>query len=360
MPDRMNRPVWRLLDTGTRRAAENMAMNRALLTGRQQNVSPDTIRFLAFEPSALLGYHQSAEQELNMARCHELGVAIQRRITGGGAIYMDQGQLGWELYLDRKAAGSAEMSVIARRVCEAAAGGLQQLGVPAAYRPRNDIEVNGRKISGTGGAFDGDALMYQGTLLIDLDVERMLSVLNIPAGKLSDKAIASARERVTSLSALLPELPSRQHIVEVLAMAITDAFGVTAEPGGLNAAEQALYEQALAEIDSPDWIDMVQKPAHDRPVLSAEHKFPAGLLRVNVAWDRQQERIRQVWFSGDVFVSPARTLVDLESHLRDTLADRMPEAVRTFFDGRQVDMLGLQPDDIAGLLRQALQQEETA
>ena len=360
MSERNNRPVWRLLDTGTRRAAENMALNRALLTGRQQNVSPDTIRFLAFEPSALLGYHQSAEQELNLDRCRELGVAVQRRITGGGAIYMDQGQLGWELYLDRKAAGTAEMSVVARRICEAAAGGLQQLGVAAAYRPRNDIEVNGRKISGTGGAFDGDALMYQGTLLMDFDVERMLTVLNIPAGKLSDKAIASARERVTSLAALLPDLPSRQHIIDVLATAMTEAFGVAAEPGELNPAEQSLYEQALAEIDSPDWIDMVQRPVHDRPVRSAEHKFPAGLLRVNVAWDRQQARIRQVWFSGDVFVSPARTLIDLESHLRDTLAEKMPEAIRTFFDGRQVDMLGLQPEDIAGLLSQALQQEETA
>lgn len=356
----MNSKVWRLLDTGTRRAAENMALNRALLTGRQQKLSPDTLRFLAFTPSALLGYHQSAEQELNLARCHDWNIAVQRRITGGGAIYMDEGQLGWELYLDRQAAGSAEMSVVARRICEAAARGLQALDIEAMYRPRNDIEVHGRKISGTGGAFDGDALMYQGTLLIDFDVERMLSVLNIPAGKLTDKAIASARDRVTSLSALLSRVPERASIVETLANALSEEFGVTLEPGGLNTAETALYEEALAEIDSQDWVNMVQKPAHDRPVVSVEHKFPAGMLRVNLAWDRQQDRIRQVWFSGDVFISPARTLVDLESCLRDTLVNDMPAKINEFFAERQVDMLGLQPDDIIGLLAMALKQENVA
>ena len=82
------------------------------------------------------------------------------------------------------------------------------LGVDAQFRPRNDIEVDGRKISGTGGAFDGDALMYQGTLLIQFDVEKMLRVLRIPAEKLSDKAIASARERVANLADLLGEAPS--------------------------------------------------------------------------------------------------------------------------------------------------------
>lgn len=352
--------VWRVLDTGTRRAAENIALNRALLEGRQQGITPNTLRFLAFEPSALLGYHQSAEQELNIERCQALGVEIQRRITGGGAIYMDQGQLGWELYLDKQAAGSADMSGVARQICEAAARGLQTLGVQASYRPRNDIEVDGRKISGTGGAFDGDALMYQGTLLIEFDVERMLAVLNIPAGKLTDKAVQSARERVTSLAAVMPQVPGRAEIVEALGQALADAFGVRMQTGSLNAQEMALYDAALTEIDHADWIGLIQKPASERPVVSAEQKFTGGMLKVNLAYDAQQQRIRQAWFSGDVFISPSRTLVDLESTLRDVLVSDMPQVINHFFAQRSVDMLGLLPTDIVQLLEQALAQKATA
>ena len=189
------REMWRVIDTGLRTAAQNIALNRALLEARQAEEIPSTLRFLRFAPSALLGYHQSAEQEFNLDYCRANQIAVQRRITGGGAIFSDETQLGWELYLHRRDVGASDMQAIARRICHAAATAISALGVDARYRPRHDIEVDGRKISGTGGAFDGDALLYQGTLLIDLDVEKMLRVLRIPAEKLSDKAIASARDR---------------------------------------------------------------------------------------------------------------------------------------------------------------------
>lgn len=345
---------WRVIDTGLRRAAENMALNRALLESRQADEIPSTLRFLRFTPCALLGFHQSAEQELNLDYCAANGVDVQRRITGGGAIYFDQTQLGWELYLHKRDLGTADMTVITRRICEAAARGISALGVNAVFRPRNDIEVDGRKISGTGGAFDGDALMYQGTLLIQFDVEKMLRVLRIPAEKLSDKAIASARERVANLADLLGNVPSLESVQASMMAAFAQEFGVEFVPGELNAAEQARYQQALAEIDTPDWVDLVQKPQSDRPLLEAVQKFAGGLLRVRVAYDKPTERIKQVWFTGDVFLQPKRTLADLEAHLRDSLLERLDDNVKTFFSGRQVDMLGLSPDDFATVIKAAV------
>ena len=99
--------VWRLIDTGLRPAAQNMAINRAMLDAHQQGAIPHTLRFLRFTPCALLGFHQSAEQELRTDYCAEHGIEIQRRITGGGAIYFDETQIGWELYLDKKTLGSS-------------------------------------------------------------------------------------------------------------------------------------------------------------------------------------------------------------------------------------------------------------
>jgi lipoate-protein ligase A len=352
--------TWRVIDTGLRSAAQNIALNRALLEARQQDASPSTLRFLAFEPCALLGYHQSAEQELNLDYCQKQGISVQRRITGGGAIYFDETQLGWELYLHKRDLCSADMSAISRRICEAAARGISSLGVDAQFRPRNDIEVAGRKISGTGGAFDGDALMYQGTLLIQFDVEKMLRVLRIPAEKLSDKAIASARERVANLADLLGEVPSLVRVKAALSNAFAEEFGVSFAAGELTETEQTLYADALAEIDHPDWVNLHERPAADRPTYEAAQKFPGGLLRVSVAFDRAQSRIKQVWFSGDLFLSPRRTLADLEAVLRDSLAASLEQMVSDFFAARAVDMLTLTPADFVTVLQLAIAQSEPA
>lgn len=352
--------TWRLLDTGTRPAAENIAMNRALLEARQRDNSPSTLRFLGFEPCALLGFHQSAEQELNLEYCQAHGVGIQRRITGGGAIYFDTTQLGWELYLHKRELGTADMTAISRRICEAVALGISAMGVDARFRPRNDIEVDGRKISGTGGAFDGDALMYQGTLLIEFDVEKMLRVLNIPVEKLSDKAIASARERVTNLADLLGHTPLRSDVIKAISDALAAEFKVQFEPGELNQVEMQLYAETLAEIDHPDWVNMITRPADDRPVITATRKFAAGMLHASIAYDRTMHRIKQIWFSGDVFISPRRTLIDLEAALRDSHEDQLASIVTAFFKQRTVDMLTLTPDDIITVIKEALTVAEAA
>jgi lipoate-protein ligase A len=346
--------TWRVIDTGIRRAAENFALNRALLEARKTGASPGTLRFLQFEASALLGYHQSAEQELKLDYCAEHGIDIQRRITGGGALYMDETQLGWELYLHKRDLGTADMTVIARRICEAAARGISSFGVDARFRPRNDIEVGGRKISGTGGAFDGDALLYQGTLLVEFDVEKMLRCLRIPAEKLSDKAIQDARERVVNLKDLLGYAPPLDEVKGRVKEAFASEFGVQFEAGELNEVEQGLFREALAQIDTPEWIHLVRKPRSDQPILEAGQKFAGGLLRAAVAYDRQASRIKQTWFTGDIFVNPRRTVADLEAALKDLALDKLDETVRGFFAGRQVDMLTLTPDDFIAVVRQAV------
>ncbi len=347
---------WRVIDTGLRPAAQNIALNRALLEARQAEEIPSTLRFLRFTPSALLGYHQSAEQELDLDYCREQGITIQRRITGGGAIYFDDTQIGWELYLHKRDLGTADMQVISQRICHAAATAISALGVDARFRPRNDIEVDGRKISGTGGAFDGDALMFQGTLLIEFDVEKMLRVLRISAEKLSDKAIASARERVANLKDLLGRRPEASVIRRNMVEAFESEFGVEFSEGDLTLSENQRYQAALREIDHPDWVGLISRPAADMPIVEAEQKFPGGLLRAAVVFDRHTRTIRQVWFTGDFFINPRRTIADLEAALRDLPLDRLEQKVASFFSGRQVDMLTLKPDDFIAVARLALKQ----
>ena len=103
---------------------------------------------------------------------------------------------------------------------------MKKLGVDAEFRPRNDIEVKGRKISGTGGSFEGNAFFFQGTLLTDFDVESMIRALRIPLEKLKAKELESAKERVTCLKWELDELPSTEKIKEAIAQGFAEVFDV--------------------------------------------------------------------------------------------------------------------------------------
>lgn len=345
---------WGLVDTGLLGAAENMAWDRALLDAREAGEIGNTLRFLRFKPCALVGHHQSLEQELDLDYCAAQGIQVQRRITGGGAIYFDPGQLGWELFLSRDALGTADMAEIARRVCEAAAAGIRRLGVDARFRPRNDIEVAGRKISGTGGSFEGRALMYQGTLLLDFEVEQMLKALRIPAEKLRDKAVASVRQRVVSLRELLGEAPPVEEAKAALAAAFGETFGVEFFAAPLPETAVARYRSTLGEIDRPEWTNLVQKPVSDAPLLEGTDRFPGGLLQVAVAYDRRMGRIKQLWLTGDFFASPPRLVNDLEAQLKNVALAEAEVVIRQFLAGHPSGALSLSAEEIIGVLRRTL------
>lgn len=348
---------WRLLDTGVRSAVENMALDRTLIESCQAG-APNTLRFLRFQPSALIGFHQSASQELDLEYCRKAGIAVSRRITGGGALYCDEGQIGWELFVNRRTFDTADMLVIARQVCEMAVSGLRSLGVEAAFRPRNDIEVHGRKIGGTGGAFDGEAILYQGTVLIEFDVEKMLKVLRIPREKLSDKAITSARERITALSALLDRVVPVEVVQAALAKAFAQGFGVAMEKDGLGAAEQDLFARYRDEMAEDTWVFETDRPRIEMANLSALRKTAGGLVRVMLAVDTARGRLKQAFITGDFFVHPKRTIIDLEAALRDVSLEQVDDIVAAFFAQREVEMLLLTPDDIVSVLHEALDSEQ--
>ena len=234
---------WRLLDTGILSGAENMALDDAILECRAEKQTPNTLRFLQFKHSTVLvGYHQSVEQEVRVPFCKDNHVDINRRITGGGTILFTPTCLGWEIFADKTAQGVSELRKdlgrLAEFICEGAVRGLEKLGVDAEFRPKNDIEVNGRKISGTGGTERADSFMYQGTLLVDFDVDLMMRSLRIPVEKLKDKEIDSVKERVTCLKWELGYVPPLVDIKQAFKEGFEEVLGVDINPGGLLPVEE--------------------------------------------------------------------------------------------------------------------------
>ena len=298
--------TWRVIDTGLLSGAENMAWDEALLTARCRELIPDTLRYLRFTPPvALVGYHQAVSEEIRTDYCRACGIQINRRVTGGGAIYFDEGQLGWELICSREALpGGPDLAGITRAVCQAAAQGLKNLGLKAAFRPRNDIEVDGRKISGTGAVLEGNCLLFQGTLLIDFNLEHLIKALRIPTEKLNARELSSAQERVTSLKEQLGNVPPLEAVKEALERGFQEHLGIRTAPGAVGPEETALFRRLLPRRQSNEWIEGGRRPLRPQDILRSIHKEEGGLIRTAVKVDRKRGRIADILITGDFFIHP--------------------------------------------------------
>ena len=125
---------FRVIATGLRGGRANIAFDQALIEARRESRIPDTIRFLRFRPSALIGIHQFLSHEIKLDYCNAHGIETVRRITGGGGLYFDEGQIGWELVFDRATLGLTDLAEVTRRICEAAAPGRAMISRSTAAR----------------------------------------------------------------------------------------------------------------------------------------------------------------------------------------------------------------------------------
>lgn len=348
--------VFRVIDTGVRDGRRQIAFDQAMIEARKSGKIPDTIRFLRFPPTALIGRHQALSREIRLDYCRGRGIGVARRITGGGAIYFDEGQLGWELVFDRTSLGFPSLAELARELCEAAATGLSRLGVTAKYRPRNDIEVEGRKISGTGGFFDEETLFYQGTVLVDLNPADMTAALNVPQAKLAKRALESAAQRIVTLKELLGAAPSISAVQDALLAGFAERLGIEPVRGAITGEEETLAARLHdEEIGTDAFVAEIDDPGDDASVRCGTHSGPGGTVTAYVRLEGTGGgRIREVLFTGDFLVTPPRTVFDLEASLRNVPVGEAGAAVERFFSRANVGLLSVSPTDFRAALEATL------
>jgi lipoate-protein ligase A len=353
---------FRVIDSGVREGRLQIAFDRALIDLHSRGAVPDTVRFLRFPPTALIGRHQALAHELKLNFCAANDIGIVRRITGGGAIYLDEGQLGWELVFSRRNLPLGGLAKYTQAICSAVAAGLSKaFGIDAQFRPRNDIEVDGRKLCGTGGFFDGDTLIYQGTVLVDVDPERLVACLNVPEAKLKKRNLDSAAERIVTLKDLLGgEAPDVAAVEQAVVLGLSAELGIEPREGTITAEEDALAQQYFnQEIGTDAFVHAIDDPLRTpdgAPVLTAAHTCPGGTVSTFARLEGAgaARRIREVLFTGDFFVTPPRTIFDLEAALRGVTLDKVAAGIEQFFAAADVDLLTIGPGDFATVLAAAL------
>ena len=236
-------------------------------------------------PSVIIGLNQSAYAEVNLPCLQKKGIALARRVTGGGAVYHDLQNLNYTItgrIRDLESDYPAYVETMARA--------LRELGVPAELSGRNDILVDGRKCSGYAKRLSKDRLMIHGTLMYDVDIDTLTEVLATPGSKLSAAGVSSVRSRVANLKEYLPHLDG----IEAFQAALQALLA--GDDGEIRLSQEqlaAIEAEAAAKYRTWEWIY-----GHS-PVASFHkvRKFACGT--VEASFSLKAGRIDGLRFTGD-------------------------------------------------------------
>ena len=181
---------------------------------RNLNMSDDYLLFYINEPSIIIGKHQNTIEEINSQYVNENGIHVVRRISGGGAVYHDKGNLNFSFMTRYSHESIHNFRFFTGPVIKV----LAELGVNAELNGRNDITVSDRKISGNAQFTDTKSMFSHGTLLFDSHLEDVVKALNVKTDKIESKGIKSVRSRVANISEFLSHKMSidefRQKIID--------------------------------------------------------------------------------------------------------------------------------------------------
>jgi len=175
--------------------------NLAFEEAAQEWDQPEDVMMLWQNRNAIIvGRYQNAEKEVNLRAAEEIGAKVVRRSSGGGTVYHDMGNLNYTFIRPVNYRKKLDLSILSKPMEEA----LNFMGIPALVQGRNDITLEGKKISGTAQRIHNKKLMHHGTLLFDVDLDVLQNVLNVDPSKILSKGINSVRSRVTNIKEHVP------------------------------------------------------------------------------------------------------------------------------------------------------------
>lgn len=152
------------------------------------------------EPSVIIGKNQNAVEEVNQEFINERNIHVARRVSGGGAVYHDFGNINYTFIIGVDDPGKVNYKKYVQPIIDA----LKVMGVTAEASGRNDITINGLKISGNAQRMANGKLMHHGTLIYDVNLEDMVKALNVAPDKIVSKGVKSVRSRVTNIKTFYP------------------------------------------------------------------------------------------------------------------------------------------------------------
>ena len=282
------------------------------------------------------GKYQNTAEEIDQAYVDAHGIRVARRLSGGGAVYHDKGNLNFTFIVDRADAPGLNFKIFVEPVIQA----LARFGVHAAFTGRNDLTIDGMKFSGNAQYARRGRLLHHGCIMLDSNLTSVADALRVKEAKFASKAVKSVRSRVTTINAHAPAPISMEDFKGALkecAMASGEL-----EPCTLTEEDLAAIRKLRDEKYATWAWNYGCSPAYD---MRREMKFPAGLVTAHLS--AEGGKIKAVRFYGDFFggelgeLEGAMVGLPLDGHLTEAL-----EALRV---GDY--MSGITAEELSRLLR---------
>lgn len=266
----------------------NLAVEEYLL----QQTTDNVFMLWQNDNTIVIGRHQNTAAEISQEYVDTHHVNVVRRQTGGGAVFHDIGNLNFS-FIQNIEPGSKEIDFL--KYLQPIVDALQSLGVPAEFSGRNDLVIDGKKISGNAMMFYKNRVLEHGTLLFSSQMADIANALKADPSKFDDKAVKSIRSRVTNISEHLPEPMTVLQFKDYLMDFIMKQNQIT-ELQNLTNEEEAVVEQLMTKkYQTWEWN------YGNSPNYSINKKIRSKGGTVQVVADIQKGIIRDLRFYGDFF-----------------------------------------------------------
>ena len=271
--------------TESRCPAFNLACEEYYLRDRREDV------FLLWQndPVVVIGKNQNVYDEVCLDYAREHGIQIIRRITGGGAVYHDHGNVNYTFITSREKAQSLDFAYFTRPIVAA----LHSMGIEAKLSGRNDLLAGELKFSGNAQYSTSDRILHHGTLLFNSQMDVLSSVLKPAPEKLRSKKIQSVRSRVVNLATLLPEEKrSLDGFLQGLQSFVEAYFSCQCTTVD---AEAVIASGYMEKYNTEQWLYGRSKSYSHR----CSRRYPFGTLVL--LWDEEDGVITSLCLEGDFF-----------------------------------------------------------
>ncbi len=256
--------------------------------GREQ----DCFMLWQNDKTIVVGKHQNTIEEIDPEYVKRQGIRVARRLSGGGAVYHDLGNINFTFVSNNRDGNAFEFSTFCRPVADA----LRQIGVPAEINGRNDMTIQGQKFSGNAQYRKHGRIMHHGTLLFDSDLEEVGRALQVKPDKVESKGLKSVRSRVTNI----------RPYVKDPAVSVSDFWNILRdymfrsypmEPYSLTEDDIRAVD-ALRDTVYSRW-EWIYGTSPDYSIRKERRVEGCGMIQVYM--EVEGGKIRQIAFRGDYF-----------------------------------------------------------
>jgi len=357
---------WRLLDIGPIAPIETQIIYDMIAQGITEGESVNTLIICwPAEPLVSLGHFQEIEEDIDTKFCQDNNIFYTRRVIGGGGVYLDDGQMFYQL-IGRIDSPTTPRKIddYYRKFLEAPVQAYRNLGIQAEFKPVNDLIVNGKKISGNGAGDVGDARILTGNLIFDFNFDMMVKVLKVPSEKFRDKIAQSLRERMTTIKLETGSMPDRNEVKEDLVRLYEETLDIELVKADLNNWEKGRMAELRPKYVSDEWLHWRRggrltdtrtvKISATTSVGTSNYKAAGGLIRTTV--EVVDEKISEVVISGDFFMLPNEAIAQLEREIIGSSIeeDELLRRIRVAYSENGIISPGVTPEDIKTTIRKAI------